>query len=105
MILADVVKNLQTFIRNLNCLKVHSLISVQHKRMKLGQIIHLNVMWLKFETRPKLLRNLKMVTEILVTPRGIWFCQNSVQRYLEHKKEIESEFKMFDSFVVRFISI
>ena len=36
---------------------------------------------------------------------GIWFCQSSVQRYLEHKKEIESEFKMFDNFVVRFVSI
>ena len=27
------------------CLKVHSLISVQHKSIKVGQVIHLNVIF------------------------------------------------------------
>ena len=39
MILADALKKLETFCMDFEpCLKVHSLISVQHKSIKLGQM-------------------------------------------------------------------
>ena len=44
------------------CFKVHNLVYVQPKRIKLGQTINLNVIFhlsitVKFETRPSSLRN------------------------------------------------
>ena len=54
------------------CLKVHSLTSVEHKGIKLGQMIHLNVSfhvavsiidWLKLETRPSSLCDLEMTNK------------------------------------------
>ena len=45
------------------CFKVHNLVSVHPKSIKLGQITSLKVIfhvvvdWLKFETRPSSLRN------------------------------------------------
>ena len=41
MILGDAVKKFETFVSIL----VHSLISVQHKSIKLGQMIHLNMIF------------------------------------------------------------
>ena len=76
MILGDEIRDICVDFEP--CLKAHTLISVQHKSIKLGQMIHLNVMWwcqiinlLKLETHHSSLWNLEMADTVVVISLGL----------------------------------